>query len=690
MIDHMKSLRMNRAIVTISLVAALLLIGIRVSAHPSPAPGRTPVWGTKPVLEYFLLTPDLAELLWGEVGLSEAQFQVIHDIALREAGQLLELNLASQYIIQDAKLSLREKRARVADSSYNRKVMSVVELSLQAIEETLDAETYAKFVEWIEQRWILEKELYGTAQNALAARRFTIYATRHDWSAKIVGLPGKCIKFANIGYPLGNPDNECNGDYDYNQHYSVKVEYKGSSAVAEVLDVGAWNIDDNYWATTSDPQPRYMFTDLPLGMPEAQAAWFENYNGGLDQFGRQVTNPVGIELDRELSIDIGLMPGTNDWITVTFLWTENWDSSPVEEIVLNTPTNLHPSYTGDTCVDYWYRIDGYNGNPAYLTLNVNTAYPEQSTNWAEWYPNLSTAGTYRIEAYIPDHAPINWPCPAKYIDWDTTDARYTIHHAGGQKTISRDQAPIANQWINLGTYDLNAGVSGGVELTDLNGETHLSQTVSFSAMRFTLLSIPTPTPTPTNTETPTPTQTPTSTITPTPTPTFTLTPTPTPTPTPTGALVRSGSASVDPGSSKAVPVEALNLVAPGLGAATIDMHYDPSVVDAAACQIDPNSSLDAGECILHYDHDGVFPDTVRFYLSSTTGVAGDFLLANITFQAVGESITSSILGVEPIVFEDPEGTPIPVTGLDGTICVTPCEALVFLPLVMRNYYSLAP
>ncbi len=69
-----------------------------------------------------------------------------------------------------------------------------------------------------------------------------------------------------------------------------------------------------------------MFADLPLGMPEAQAAFFNGYNGGVDQFGRKVTGPFGIDLARQVSIDIGLQPGTNDWITVSFLWTEGWDN----------------------------------------------------------------------------------------------------------------------------------------------------------------------------------------------------------------------------------------------------------------------------------------------------------------------------------------------------------------------------
>ncbi|WP_026880728.1 hypothetical protein [Fenollaria massiliensis] len=43
----------------------------------------------------------------------------------------------------------------------------------------------------------------------------------------------------------------------------------------EILDVGPWNEDDNYWDTD-----RRMFSGLGLGVPEAQAAYFDRYNNG--------------------------------------------------------------------------------------------------------------------------------------------------------------------------------------------------------------------------------------------------------------------------------------------------------------------------------------------------------------------------------------------------------------------------
>jgi len=150
-------------------------------------------------------------------------------------------------------------------------------------------------------------------------------------------------------------------------------------------------------------------------------------------------------------------------------------------IIVEEPT-LTPSY-GPICETFWYRFRNNRGYYAYLTLNTND--PGQSINSGIWVPNLPEAGEYKVEAYIASHSSIYWPCPSKYIYWDTSDARYEIRHAGGTKIVYRNQKPLFNEWLYLGTYYFNAGRSGYVRLTDLNGESNLSRTINFSAMRFT-------------------------------------------------------------------------------------------------------------------------------------------------------------------------------------------------------------
>lgn len=98
--------------------------------------------------------------------------------------------------------------------------------------------------------------------------------------------------------------------------YSVKVCSRGGyCAWAPVWDVGPWNINDDYWCAE-----RAQFDDLPQGVPQAQAAFRDGYNGGKDGSGRKVGNPAGIDLsDGIYRTALGLTG--NALVTVSYLWT---------------------------------------------------------------------------------------------------------------------------------------------------------------------------------------------------------------------------------------------------------------------------------------------------------------------------------------------------------------------------------
>jgi hypothetical protein len=237
----------------------------------------------------------------------------------------------SHAVLADPQRSQTAKKQWVIDSRYNQRLYSLLGQSQQTLLERLGMRTYARFVDWIEGQWALERQQFSpisSGRKGLASlsglavktypRSFEVYATRYDaGDRKIVALPDKCLKFANGGAL------QCDG-YAYGLNYSVAISYEGNLVVALVGESGPWNVDDNYWAKASDPQPRRMFADLPLGVPEAQAAYFDGYNGGLDQFGRVVTSPVAIDISRALAADLGLGPGNNK-VTVSFLWTEGWN-----------------------------------------------------------------------------------------------------------------------------------------------------------------------------------------------------------------------------------------------------------------------------------------------------------------------------------------------------------------------------
>ncbi|MGW8065236.1 hypothetical protein ACVV2G_23955 [Streptomyces ziwulingensis] len=100
--------------------------------------------------------------------------------------------------------------------------------------------------------------------------------------------------------------------------YSVQVCGPARCETAPVWDVGPWNTHDDHWNPSAQ---REQWQDLPRGLPEAQAAYEDGYNGGRDEFGRQVANPAGIDLADGTLYDVGLVD--NGWVNVTYLWTDS-------------------------------------------------------------------------------------------------------------------------------------------------------------------------------------------------------------------------------------------------------------------------------------------------------------------------------------------------------------------------------
>ncbi len=265
--------------------------------------------------------------------------------------------------------------------------------------------------------------------------------------------------------------------------FQVRLTYNGRSVVVPVWDVGPWNTNDNYWDTGRT------YSDLPVGIPMAQAAYLDGYNGGLDEFGRRIQSPNGIDIaDGTFWDDLGM--SRNDWVQVTFLW-QGEDPGPGNAIPI-TPRPIVPAVPaapdvpavpapapgpvdsprvadGATAVDnsdggYASRGDGWeqancglNGSHVWTT---STSDPAGSKRSATWTPALPQAGFYEVKAYIP-------PCGG---DEATREARYTITHAGKSTEVTINQAAASGTWVSLGTYRFSGESGQQIALSDLAGD----------------------------------------------------------------------------------------------------------------------------------------------------------------------------------------------------------------------------
>lgn len=257
----------------------------------------------KEILYYIFWTADdkLESDLQGlqtSLGLSDEQMRALKDLGLTEYQN--NVLLTSTY----------SSNTRSGISSFNAKVESAVLDRNETIQSIL-GNRYSEFRNWIATWWEVEREyrMNPMEANADIDRIASVWATQYvpnTSGAVEVALPDKYLKWANLGWD----------DYYDDPPYVVNVysaAYNTTLLGIGVDEVGPWNENDNYW--DSD---RRIFTDLALGVPEAQAAFYDDYNDGEDEFGRTVLNPAGIDLSTEAAEDLGYGTYESGWVAVRY------------------------------------------------------------------------------------------------------------------------------------------------------------------------------------------------------------------------------------------------------------------------------------------------------------------------------------------------------------------------------------
>jgi hypothetical protein len=168
------------------------------------------------------------------------------------------------------------------------------------------------------------------------------------------------------------------------------------------------------------------------------------------------------------------------------IWTKYWPNSaampPPAEIVVDSRQLETTPAIKDPCKSGW--AVGTKGLGGHHLVTPNAAGKGDSTNSALWRPNIPREGAYQVYVFVPDRAPITWPCGGANITWDTSHARYTVKHRDGVTTYEVDQAPLHDAWVNIGTYYFAKGTDGYVELSDRSGEASMSRYVSFDDAKW--------------------------------------------------------------------------------------------------------------------------------------------------------------------------------------------------------------
>lgn len=249
----------------------------------------------KSAVSFLLSGEEGAEEFRREFGLSEEKMQKVRSAVRRENAALAEVYAESQRLVRaNEALSDSGIERKIRASDYDEEVGAAISATKAAVVGLLPEGSEPEFAAWVNRAWSREAARVSVQDTAFGLRASsdghtctvwtTYYRPNPDTRPYQVSLPHQNVKFA--------------GDR------RVRITTgRGTRAWAPVKETGPWNVRDNYW---QPPRYRDMWDDLPRCVPEAQAAYFNNYNRGRDDQGREVLNPAGFDITlpvaRELKV----------------------------------------------------------------------------------------------------------------------------------------------------------------------------------------------------------------------------------------------------------------------------------------------------------------------------------------------------------------------------------------------------
>jgi hypothetical protein len=253
----------------------------------------------KPVISYLLSDPQNVAEFQQRFALSGEELSVVLG-AIQEENEILSREYAESELVVDSTegLPAAEVQERIAASDYDERVRQAVARTKATIEAMLPAYLRHQLQVWVNAKWQQEVQEYNaeptaTLQAASGGKNFRVFATQYrGYTRYEVALPHRQLKFRG--------------------GYRIRIRNGGHRISVPIKEVGPWNIHDNYWDKRRD-----MWKNLPRGKPEAEAAYYNNYNRGRDEFGRKVLNPAGVDLTPRAARKLGLRKYQNAWVSLS-------------------------------------------------------------------------------------------------------------------------------------------------------------------------------------------------------------------------------------------------------------------------------------------------------------------------------------------------------------------------------------
>jgi len=302
--------RLGRVLWVLALVVILLVIagdGAAVEAEEY-SPYADPA---KPVLSFILSNPQNVEELQKKFGLTDAEVEKVRAAVLEENEILSKEYAESEQIVEsNSELPKDAVKSKIAASDYEEEIEAAVARTKKSVETLLPENRRGELKSWVDERWSEAVQDASTERSAQVVRtssgstalRCKVFATQYiGYTRYEAALPHRELKFGS--------------------QPRVKIRRVSGADVVRprIKEVGPWNTYDNYWR---GKKYRTMWKNLPRCMPEAQTAYYDNYNHGKDEYGRKVLNPAGIDLTPAIARRIGLRKYQNAWVYVRFPWVD--------------------------------------------------------------------------------------------------------------------------------------------------------------------------------------------------------------------------------------------------------------------------------------------------------------------------------------------------------------------------------
>ena len=268
----------------------------------------------KPAISVILSEKQNIDEFEARLDLSERQVDEILAATRRENRALAKEFAESERVLAANKDLPREKiKKKIAASDYDERVAAAVARTKEKLEGIVDEDQSATLEGWVDEQWRQEVRAASTQDSATESTamftasayyerglRCFVFATQYYGNTRReVALPHRKLKFGN------------------QPRVRVRRGSGGPTVKPRVKETGPWNIHDNYWARWKN---RTKFRRAGRCNPEAQEAYYHNFHGGKDEFGRKVLNPAGIDVTPAVARGMNLKRYQNAWVYVRFPW----------------------------------------------------------------------------------------------------------------------------------------------------------------------------------------------------------------------------------------------------------------------------------------------------------------------------------------------------------------------------------